>query len=1479
MKRTILTLLGLVFTGTSLLTVQSMALHEYPPLAIAAFNEENELISNTETLDEREIEIRVELPNEETGVEEDRIDGEENELASEDEPEDVILRNPSTWDTLSDIPSLIQEGDPNFPDFHNVATLAQLGTAISVAPTGGSIRVINVTSNLAFATAAPTAANGRDITAGRNIVIQSTIGINLTATTVRHFNVTGAASRLILNEGITIRRVAEPGTTVGTGVGGGITLVSGTLRLNGAHLHGLATNSNTGAAVHQTGGTFEMFAGEISYNRNNHGTIGTFGATARAGGAGLRMTAGVFNFHGGVFHNNRTPSSGGAILISSNASTMNMFGGSIYNNLNGGGLTMVGTTPGSEITGQGSGALGITGGGNFNMFGGEFRDNFTVGTGGDGGAIESGSSVAGAAGRNSVNLFGGRFIGNIGRQGGAINNHHNSDLLLGDPTTVPMTNIYGYLAVQNYLTTGVIFEQNTARGAGGAIAQRGDTATIAMNGGTIRNNDSVGNINEGGFPGGSGGGIFLNTGTMTMSGGLIQENIAQNNMAAIAAANTLQGGGGIYVGTGTTLTINNGTIRGNETGTREGTAEFTASGGGGIHNRGTFHFNGGEISGNTSGHTAATSGGGGIHLGAGTFTMGDVSITNNTSSSTGGGIEMMTTGTLTVTDGLIRSNTATGVGGGINVSPTLTTAGAATITAAATAMPTLTITGGTIEENTAGIALGEQINFAPTRAVPSPTTAGNGQTIPTNTMTIGGDARIGGNVHYGLTFNLTRAGAGAMTAPPQTLTIGGDARIDGQLTIAPTLSSAGAGTAARTMTYTFNLMDNAQVLNGIDFRPTITQSRSAGTTAFNTNINFNVSGSSNVAGGLTIAPALTTTNTGTTAFHNTNTFTFAMSDTATIRNSFYFTPDLTHSGGTGGTAANSSRVNTVNFNLTGGTLYGGNPQENGGALRYVPLFNNSGGAAATVRTNNSNFNLDEGTIRDGVATRHGGGIYHHPTSHLGAAGTHNLNARLRNVTITNNQAKENGGGIYLDFTTSGGTSPTPNVHLSEDGNYTRTITENTATQNGGGLFLTENFNLTANTIANGLITYNTALEGSGGGIFIETPTNLASAAGTFTINNTTISNNASYDNGASIWFNRFANFTMNNSHLDNNLTQTGNGGGLHFSPLETAGTITLIGSNTINENRAPVGDGGGVWLENSTLNSQNGTDTINGNHAYNGGGIFTANSELNLTNTTLEHNVATENGGAIYVGEQAQLNLIDARLVDNASGQNGGAIFTEIYESEPLLSSTAYGNLNISNTYFLNNRSIRAFLPPLNAEMTNIDFTSTSIHDHPLNNHDINYEGEALTFELTFVKTSTDFDQPLPGAVFELHLYQEGEWLLLSTEESDENGIVSFEGVTPNLPHRLIEVFAPTGYRLPLGHWVIEFNDDGLLSIVAEGDLMPAFRVEGGVHFLGNMSELDVPNLGGLGQNGRLIVLSLVILFSAITLGIRFFIKKEAPLP
>ena len=1415
MKRVKLLLL-LVCTGLSISALEAVP-----------FNEDTRPVMMT-FFDEFDAEAEV-----------DEIEVPEESTEATDDERENLLPEPDS-DVEGDIFDVEADADAT------VSTAAELLTALGAAPTNATEPfIINITTDITLAgTGAGTGAaqanavpaGNRAVAGGRNIILISDVedGIDLMVSAVaRHFTVGGNAT-LTIGNGVNLRRVSESTTA---SAGGGIQVLStGRLVLNGGritnnlNLHGNVAATATvgrGAGVRiQAGGTFDMFAGEVSGNRTT-ADGGSFNNVNRAGGGGIAVD-GTFNLHGGIIADNWSQGPGGGILMVGTSATFNMYGGEIARNWNG-----TGTTPGAAVGGQGGGAIAMHVSTTFNMYGGSISNNFTGGVGGDGGAIEAATST--------INLFGGTFSGNNGRQGGAINNHEGSTLNLLNPSAA--TDPLGReVAMAGYADTGVIIENNIARISGGGIVQRGagGAATgIFMHAGTIRRNEAIGQNTAwdgADFVPGSGGGVYLSTRTFTMHGGTIQGNIAQNTTVAAAPSSaTNQGGGGVYVLAGTTFTMNGGRIVDNQTGQNPTAQSQASSGGGGVHNRGIFNFNGGEISRNASGHTAATSGGGGIFTPL-TLTIptnasagvDPILMTENTSATNGGAIAMLPTVTttatvpaFTMTAGTIRNNTATNTGAGVHYAPTLNMN--ATLATAIT-----TGTGATTQFNVSGTAQIEDINYVPV-------------------------------------VNFGRTGSGALTIHRE-FNLGGNATLSGLINIAPRQRSWNA-TAA-------------------------TPVASAGTGTHSNTFNFNMTGSTTVLNGLTFAehPAganLDLIGSGAGGGARTNHYTVNLSS-GTINGGIDFAPHVSGNGGTAG-----SRTNNVTLNLTGTTIVGCPTEdtaicsrENGGAIRYQPTLSATGGAAAaTNRNNNSNLNLDSGIIRNGVATTHGGGAYHRPLAILPATGTpgsNNLNGRMRDATVTNNTAGGDGGGLYLALTTTGGGTTTSNFNMNEAGSFTRSITGNSADRNGGGLFMSENFLFTGSTINASTINNNVAINGSGGGIFIETPSGLANATGTLTLNNTSISDNTAHEDGASIWVDRFANFTVNSSYLNRNTTVTGHGGGLHFSPIGTTGSrvLTLTNGSSINENRALVGDGGGIWLENSTLNVQGEANTINGNSAHNGAGIYTLDSEVNLTGVTLENNAATENGGAIYVGEEAQLNLTNSQLVSNTASQNGGAIFTEAYEYEPSLSPLAYGNLDISSTYFSNNSSRQAFPPPLNAEDTNIDFTNTSIYDHPLNNHDINYEGEEeATFEFSFIKMNTNFDQTLPGAIFELHIYQSGEWILFATAESDEDGSVIFEGIAPDVPHRLIETSAPAGYRLPLGHWLIEINDEGVVNIVAEGDLVPAFRIEDGVHFLGNVYELDVPNLGGLGQNGRLIVLGLIVLLSATTLGVRLLIQKKKTTP
>ncbi|MCL2223333.1 MAG: dockerin type I repeat-containing protein [Defluviitaleaceae bacterium] len=150
--------------------------------------------------------------------------------------------------------------------------------------------------------------------------------------------------------------------------------------------------------------------------------------------------------------------------------------------------------------------------------------------------------------------------------------------------------------------------------------------------------------------GSQGGGVHVNNATFIMRGGTIS-----NNTAA-------QGGGVNVTGTNALFRMHNGTIARNTT-----TATAATSGGGGVRLvSGTFNMQGGIIEDNRSARH-----GGGVLMNGGMMTMSAGTIRDNrltAANSNGGGISMVSAvPTLTMAGGTITGNTATGAGGGIDV--------------------------------------------------------------------------------------------------------------------------------------------------------------------------------------------------------------------------------------------------------------------------------------------------------------------------------------------------------------------------------------------------------------------------------------------------------------------------------------------------------------------------------------------------------------------------------------------------------------------------------------------------------------------------------------------------------------------------------------------------------------------------------------------------------------------------------------------
>ena len=159
---------------------------------------------------------------------------------------------------------------------------------------------------------------------------------------------------------------------------------------------------------------------------------------------------------------------------------------------------------------------------------------------------------------------------------------------------------------------------------GKSITGSGSGSVITVNGSLTLNDSSSegggtitgGNARISGYT--DGGGVYVATGgSFTMNGGSISGNKAINR------------GGGVYVGSGCSFTMNGGTITG-------GNIPLNATKGGGVYvdSGGSFTMDGGTISGNT-----ASNGGGGVYLYKATFIMRDPSeISGNYAYSVGGGV-------------------------------------------------------------------------------------------------------------------------------------------------------------------------------------------------------------------------------------------------------------------------------------------------------------------------------------------------------------------------------------------------------------------------------------------------------------------------------------------------------------------------------------------------------------------------------------------------------------------------------------------------------------------------------------------------------------------------------------------------------------------------------------------------------------------------------------------------------------------------
>ena len=266
------------------------------------------------------------------------------------------------------------------------------------------------------------------------------------------------------------------------------------------------------------------------------------------------------------------------------------------------------------------------------------------------------------------NLSGGYLIGN--RAGNVIYNNAGNEL-----------NISGGVITQGKANNGGAIYND------GLNSDKKNGGTINLTGGIITGNEADGDHGDNSSSENdlqsnrtSGGGIYMKSGILNISGNAYITNNTKSEGASSATHFSLHGGGGIAADNDTAINMNGGYITGNYSEEAGGGIYFAYSAQKGLSK---FTMTGGTIASNT----AKTGEGGGLRVGgSGRVTISAASkshpiyITNNktyTGGTTqqsgdwgGGGIFVQQNGQLHIMNTIITSNTAGGFGAGVSACPT-----------------------------------------------------------------------------------------------------------------------------------------------------------------------------------------------------------------------------------------------------------------------------------------------------------------------------------------------------------------------------------------------------------------------------------------------------------------------------------------------------------------------------------------------------------------------------------------------------------------------------------------------------------------------------------------------------------------------------------------------------------------------------------------------------------------------------------------
>ena len=481
------------------------------------------------------------------------------------------------------------------------------------------------------------------------------------------------------------------------GSGGGICVYADPLKTNEVFkitLYGGTISGNTAA---EGGGIRCAYSAPEILEIYSGCTISGNTATSIGGGILAHRSTSIMMYGGSIENNTAGSTSvegyGGGVLVESFAADFTMMGGTIKNNKahNGGGVgVQYGdfSMTGGKITGNEAikyAGLGGQGGGVCVLYSGEFlmTDGEITTNKADGGI---GGGVALDDNDISVpfTMAGGLISGNSALSGGGVGGI--KDFALQSGSITGNTGVCGggvYLTSGKLTMTGGSINNNVATGSvyteGGGGVFLFNTAQLELSNGIITENKATG---------GNGGGVAVfsvsSAGAFSMSGGKIEDNLANNGGGLFVQGNirlspelmpgpspglapdgsgvadgvvdaeltggTIEdnsagsSGGGIYISPDTVFAMSGGLV----------TLNDAVDGGGVYVDEGTFMLQGGTISINSAGS------GGGVCAMSGIFEMIDGLIDENTALLAGGGVILYGSCEFTMEGGSISNNLAGG---------------------------------------------------------------------------------------------------------------------------------------------------------------------------------------------------------------------------------------------------------------------------------------------------------------------------------------------------------------------------------------------------------------------------------------------------------------------------------------------------------------------------------------------------------------------------------------------------------------------------------------------------------------------------------------------------------------------------------------------------------------------------------------------------------------------------------------------------